>query len=79
MRPDTLPPHLTTPQAAAEINRLLTERGSTRRTTVGTLKDWRMDGKGPRYRRISNWFIEYHPGDLAAFVDEYYFGARVPA
>jgi hypothetical protein len=79
MRPETLPPHLTTRQAAAEINRLLAEHGSPRTVSRLTLVDWRVDGKGPRYRKISDRFIEYHPQDVAAFVQEYYFGARVPA
>jgi hypothetical protein len=70
MRPDAL----NTTQAAEEINRLAADAGSPRRVRPATVRDWRTDGKGPRYRKVSRWFVEYDPEDLRDWTREVYLG-----
>lgn len=36
---------------------------------VGTLRNWRSLGKGPRYRKIGGRLVRYHRADLAAFAE----------
>lgn len=35
---------------------------------VGTLRNWRSLGKGPRYYKIGERMVRYHRADLAAFI-----------
>jgi hypothetical protein len=65
---------LNTTEAAAYINRLAAATGSRRRVRPNTLRDWRTDRKGPRYSKISNWFIEYDPAELEAWTRTVYLG-----
>lgn len=68
----TTPAPLNTRQAAAEINRLLAAAGSPRQVAYRTLVDWRLDGRGPRYRRVSGWFVEYDVDVLRDWVENRY-------
>ncbi|WP_426699658.1 helix-turn-helix transcriptional regulator [Rhodanobacter sp. Col0626] len=36
---------------------------------VGTLRNWRAQGKGPRFRKIGERMVRYHITDLAAFIN----------
>ena len=54
-RPST--PWLDTEAAAAYLG-----------STVGTLKNWRATGRGPRYRVVQDRLIRYHRDDLNTFV-----------
>lgn len=67
-RPTTMT-RLTTKQAADAINTLLAARGSTRRVAPLTLKAWRAERRGPRFYKVSNWFVEYAQEDLEHYVD----------
>lgn len=35
---------------------------------VGTLRNWRALGKGPRFRKIGQRMVRYYRADLAAFI-----------
>lgn len=37
---------------------------------VGTIRNWRSLGQGPRFRKIGTKAIRYHRDDLAAFAGE---------
>jgi hypothetical protein len=65
---------LNTAEAAAEINRLAELHGSRRRVRPDTLRDWRTDKKGPAYRKVSRWFVEYDPDALRTWTLTVYLG-----
>lgn len=65
---------LNTNEAAAEINRLAAEYGSRRRVRPDTLRDWRTDKKGPAYRKVSRWYVEYDAAELRAWTRTIYLG-----
>lgn len=68
------PEKLNTVQAADEINRIAAAHGSPRRVQPATVRDWRMDRKGPAYAKVSNYFVEYDPDVLAAWTRQVYLG-----
>lgn len=35
---------------------------------VQTLRNWRWNGKGPRFHKVGERLVRYHRADLAAFV-----------
>ena len=37
-------------------------------STAGTLRNWRAQGKGPKYHIIQDRLVRYHRKDLDAFV-----------
>src|SRR3954471_6412974 len=61
------PTGLDTNEAAAELNRLAADMGVPLTVAPLTLKDWRADGKGPRYWRVSRKFVRYAPAELARY------------
>jgi hypothetical protein len=36
--------------------------------SVRTLRNWRVNGRGPRFRRLSRRAVRYHRDDLAEYV-----------
>src|SRR4051794_17245586 len=68
---------LNTTEAAAEINRLAELHGSRRRIRPDTLRDWRTDRKGPTYRKVSGWFVEYDLTALRAWTLAVYLGLAI--
>jgi hypothetical protein len=65
---------LNTAEAAARINRLAELHGSRRRVRPNTVRDWRTDGRGPAYRKVSRWFVEYDAAELRAWTLAVYLG-----
>jgi hypothetical protein len=65
---------LNTKEAAAAINRTAERHGSPRRVRPDTLRDWRLDRKGPPYRKVSGWFVEYDRDALTAWTVRDYLG-----
>lgn len=63
-----LAPAITTP---LEPGDLIDERETAAilNVEVGTLRNWRSLGKGPRYRKIGGRLVRYHRADLAAFAE----------
>jgi hypothetical protein len=37
------------------------------KTALPTLRNWRAQGKGPRFRKIGERLVRYHRADLLAF------------
>lgn len=37
--------------------------------SVQTLRNWRWNGKGPRFRKIGARLVRYHRADLLAFIE----------
>jgi hypothetical protein len=54
------------------------EHRRSRRQDQPPSRDWRTDGKGPAYRKISGWFVEYDPAELERFVRDEYLADRWP-
>lgn len=55
--------------AALQAGDLLTEREAAQvlKTALPTLRNWRAQGKGPRFRKIGERLVRYHRADLADF------------
>jgi hypothetical protein len=65
---NTQPPRSTAP--ALQPGDLVDERETAAilGVEVGTLRNWRALGKGPRFRKIGERMVRYHRADLAAFI-----------
>ncbi|TXH40392.1 MAG: DNA-binding protein [Desulfurellales bacterium] len=59
----------TTTDTTLQAGDLLTEREAAQvlKTALPTLRNWRAQGKGPRFRKIGERLVRYHRADLLAF------------
>jgi predicted DNA-binding transcriptional regulator AlpA len=62
-----------------QIETLLNERQLSRliAVSIGTLRSWRSDGKGPRFRKVGQ-LVRYAPSDVNEWLSRRPSGGEVP-
>jgi predicted DNA-binding transcriptional regulator AlpA len=62
------------------IETLLNERQLSRLigVSIGTLRAWRCEGKGPRFRKVGAQLVRYTPSDIQEWLSRRPTGGEMP-